>query len=70
MAVTAPSSEWLTQDEVAEAIGVPVQRVRPVVSALAGIKQIKTTRNIRDRRFLLVHRDSIPIIRQAILNEG
>lgn len=70
MPVTAPSEEWLTQEQVAQDIGVPVERIRPVVSALSGIKQIKTMRNIRDRRFLLVHRDAIPTIKQAILSDA
>jgi hypothetical protein len=66
--MTEPNEEWVTQEQVAQMIGVPVERVRPVVSALAGINQIRTMRNVRDRRFLLVHKDSIPIIRQAIYN--
>ncbi len=70
MAVTAANDEWLTQEQVAQEIGVPVERVRPVVSALAGIKRIRTMRNIRDRRFLLVHRDEIPTIKQAILSDA
>jgi hypothetical protein len=68
--MTEPNEEWVTQEQVAQTIGVPVERVRPVVSALAGINQIKTMRNVRDRRYLLVHKDSIPIIRQAIYNAG
>jgi hypothetical protein len=66
--MSVPSDEWVTQEQVAQELGVPVERVRPVVSALSGIKQIKTTRNVRDRRYVLVHRDSIPVIRQAIYN--
>jgi hypothetical protein len=68
--LTDPSGEWLTQEQVAKAIGIPVHRIRPVVSALAAVKQIKTNRSIRDRRYLLVHRDSVPIARQAIYNGG
>ncbi len=64
-----PSDEWLTQDQIAQQLHIPVERIRPVVAALAGIKQIKTTRNVRDKRYVLVHRDSVPLVRQAIYNE-
>lgn len=65
-----PSDEWLTQEQIAQQLGIPVERIRPVVATLSGIKQIRTTRYVLDKRYVLVHRDSVAIIRQAIYNEG
>jgi hypothetical protein len=68
--LTAPSDEWLTQQQVAQMLGIPVEKVRPVVATLARTKQIKTAQNVLDRRYLLVHRDSVPVVRQAIFSQG
>lgn len=59
-------NEWLTQEDIANRLGVPVDKVRAVVSALSGPGVIRTQRNPLDKRYVLVHRDSIEAIRQSI----
>lgn len=67
--MAAPSDEWVTQEEIANEIGIPVNRIRPIVTALASLGQIKTSRSIKDRRYLLVHKSSVAIIKQAVQNQ-
>lgn len=66
--MTVPSEDWLTQEQIANEIGIPVNRIRPIVATLASLGQIKTSRNVLDKRYLLVHRSSVPLIKQAVFN--
>jgi DNA-binding MarR family transcriptional regulator len=58
--------EWLTQQEVAEMIQVDINKVRSTVATLSRAGVVKTQRNPLDTRYVLVHVDSVPIIRQTI----
>jgi DNA-binding MarR family transcriptional regulator len=58
--------EWITQEDIANQIGAPVDRVRAIVATLSSAGVIKTQRNPLDRRYVLVHRDSIERIKQTI----
>jgi len=61
-------ADYITQDDIAKAIEVDVNKVRGAVAALAGIGAIKTLRSVKDKRYLLVHKDAVEKIRQAIFN--
>ena len=62
-------SEWITQEEIANQLNVPVDKVRAIVAALAGPGVIKTQRNPLDKRYVLVHRSAIETIRQSIFGQ-
>jgi len=57
---------WLTQEEVASKLNVPIDRVRNVVPGLAKAGVIQTMRNPLDNRFVLIHESAVEIIRRAI----
>jgi DNA-binding MarR family transcriptional regulator len=61
--------DWLTQEEIANQIGAPVDKIRAIVSALSGAGVIKTQRNPLDKRYVLVHKDSVETIRKSIFGE-
>ncbi len=61
-----PSPDWLTQEQVATRLGVNLNKVRPVVSALSNVGQIQTRTNPRDNRFVLVHISSLAMIKKAL----
>lgn len=58
--------EWYTQQEIADELGVGLDRVRATVSTLTKAGVIKTQRDTRDSRYVLVHSSSIPIIKQTL----
>jgi len=58
--------EWYTQQEIAEELNVALDRVRATVSTLSKANVIKTQRDPRDSRYVLVHADSVPIVRQTL----
>ena len=64
--MAAPNEEWLTQEAIAQMLDVPIHRVRAAITTLAGLQQIRTMRDPKDKRYVLVHRDSVPLIRQAV----
>jgi DNA-binding MarR family transcriptional regulator len=57
---------WMTQEEIANKLNVPIDRVRNVVPGLAKAGVIQTMRNPLDNRYVLVHESGIEIIRKAI----
>ena len=59
-------NEWLTQEEIANQLNVPVEKIRSIVSVLSGPGVIRTQRNPLDKRYVLVHRTAIETIRQSI----
>lgn len=61
-----PEKEWYTQQEIADEIGVTLDRVRAIVSTLSKAGVIKTQRDARDARYVLVHQSSVPIIKQTL----
>jgi DNA-binding MarR family transcriptional regulator len=58
--------EWLTQEDVANQIGAPVDKVRSVVATLSSAGVIETQRNPLDRRYVLVNRKSVERIKMTI----
>lgn len=60
------TKEWLTQEEVANDIGVDIDKVRALVNALARAGVVKTQRNPKDQRYILIHKDSVPVIQNAL----
>ncbi len=66
MTPITPSDEWLTQEAIAQMIDAPIQRVRAAVQTLVALDQIRTAPNAKDRRYILVQRDGVPLIRRAV----
>jgi DNA-binding MarR family transcriptional regulator len=60
--------DFLTQEEIAKELNVPIEKVRATVTALSAVGLVKTMRSPRDRRFLLVHKDALETLRKAIYN--
>ncbi|MBA2679031.1 MAG: hypothetical protein H0U76_11630 [Ktedonobacteraceae bacterium] len=60
------TKEWLTQEEVANDMGVDVDKVRALVNALSRAGVVKTQRNPLDQRYVLIHKDSVSTIRNAL----
>ena len=58
--------DWYTQQEIANELNVALDRVRATVSTLSKAGVITTQRDSRDSRYVLVHKDSIPVIRQTL----
>jgi DNA-binding MarR family transcriptional regulator len=61
-----PEKEWYTQQELADEFNVPLDRVRTIVSTLSKAGVIKTQRDPRDSRYVLVHQSSVPIVKQTL----
>lgn len=59
-------SDWITQDEIANLLNVPIAKVWEKVRNLAPAQVIRTRSNPMNRRQTLVHKDDIEIIRRAI----
>jgi DNA-binding MarR family transcriptional regulator len=57
---------WLTQQKIAEDLQIELNKVRQIVATLSRAGVIKTVRDPRDTRYILVHKDSVPTIRQTI----
>ena len=57
---------WLTQEEIAKTLNVPIDRVRNVVPGLAKAGVIQTMRNPLDNRYVLVHESDVDTIKRAI----
>jgi DNA-binding MarR family transcriptional regulator len=64
--VAETEKEWYTQQEIASMVGVSLDRVRATVSTLSKAGVIKTQRDQRDSRYVLVHASSIQIVRQTL----
>jgi DNA-binding MarR family transcriptional regulator len=60
------TDEWITQEQVATELGVPIDRVRNVVPGLTKAGVIQTKRDPLDNRYVLVHKGGVEIIRRAI----
>ncbi|MBA3825573.1 MAG: hypothetical protein H0X24_16950 [Ktedonobacterales bacterium] len=58
--------EWYTQQELATMMGLALDKIRTTVSTLSKAGVIKTQRDVRDSRYVLVHATSVPIIRQTL----
>jgi DNA-binding MarR family transcriptional regulator len=65
-----PDKEWYTQQEIAEMLGVALERVRATVTALDNAKIIKTARDPKDRRYIVVSAGSLDTLKQAILGDA
>jgi DNA-binding MarR family transcriptional regulator len=61
-----PDKEWYTQQEIADMIGVGLDRVRTTVSTLSKAGVVKTQRDPRDSRYVLVHTSGIQVIKQTL----
>jgi hypothetical protein len=59
-------SEWLTQEQVAAQLGVPIKIVWEKVRTLGPAGAIRTRQNPFDRRQTLVHKDDTAVIQRAI----
>lgn len=64
------NKEWYTQQEIADDLNLPLERVRNTVAALDNLGSIRTTRDPRDRRYLLIHTSSLITLRKALLGEA
>lgn len=67
-----PNGEWYTIQEIADDLGITITKLYPVINNLKIAGVIRTTPNPLDRRLLLIHVSSLPIIRRAftIPNDG
>jgi DNA-binding MarR family transcriptional regulator len=59
--------EWLTQREIAEMLGVELDKLYPRVNALKNAGVIKWKQNPDDQRSILIHVSSIEAIKKAML---
>ena len=58
--------DWLTQEQVATQLNVPIGNIWEKVRVLGPAGAIRTRQNPFDRRQTLVHKDDLAIIKRAI----
>lgn len=63
----AEDKDWLSLQEIADLLEVPLYRVRNTVATLKAVNSITTRDKPTDRRSLEVNKDSLPTLRQALL---
>jgi len=59
-------TDWLTQQEIATMTGKDIREVREAVRNLRRAGVIQTTVSPEDERLILVHKDSLPIVKSAL----
>jgi DNA-binding MarR family transcriptional regulator len=59
--------EWYTQEEIAQLLGVELKKLYPRVNALRNAKVINWKINPNDQRSILIHKDSIDTLKDAML---
>lgn len=59
-------TDWLTQQEIATMTGKEIREVREAVRNLRRAGVIQTTVSPEDERLILVHKDSLPVVRSAL----
>jgi DNA-binding MarR family transcriptional regulator len=59
-------TDWLTQQEIAAMTGKEIREVREAVRNLRRAGVIQTTVSPEDERVILVHRDSLPVVKSAL----
>ena len=59
-------TDWLTQQEIATMTGKEIREVREAVRNLRRAGVIQTTVSPEDERVILVHRDSLPVVKSAL----
>jgi hypothetical protein len=60
------TTDWLTQQEIAEMTGKPIREVREAVRNLRRAGVIQTTVSPDDERVILVHKDSLAAVKAAL----
>jgi hypothetical protein len=64
---TVPNdTDWLTQQEIATMTGKDIREVREAVRNLRRAGVIQTTVSPEDERLILVHKDSLPVVKSAL----
>lgn len=63
------NKDWYSLQEVADLFGVPLYRVRAAVATLRATNAVVARDRPTDRRVLEVQKESIPVLRQALLGE-
>jgi DNA-binding MarR family transcriptional regulator len=59
-------TDWLTQQEIAAMTGKDIREVREAVRNLRRAGVIQTTVSPNDERVILVHKDSLPVVKSAL----
>jgi len=59
--------EWYTQQEIADMLGVALDKVRSAVTTLENTGAIRTSRDPKDRRYIIVHTGSLETVKKALL---
>jgi DNA-binding MarR family transcriptional regulator len=59
-------TDWLTQQEIATMTGKDIREVREAVRNLRRAGVIQTTVSPEDERVILVHKDSLPVVKSAL----
>jgi DNA-binding MarR family transcriptional regulator len=59
-------TDWLTQQEIATMTGKDIREVREAVRNLRRAGVIQTTISPEDERLILVHKDSLPVVKSAL----
>jgi DNA-binding MarR family transcriptional regulator len=59
-------TDWLTQQEIATMTGKDIREVREAVRNLRRAGVIQTTVSPEDERLILVHKDSLPVVKSAL----
>jgi len=59
-------TDWLTQQEIATMTGKEIREVREAVRNLRRAGVIQTTVSPEDERVILVHKDSLPVVKSAL----
>ena len=60
------TTDWLTQQEIAAMTGKDIREVREAVRNLRRAGVIQTTVSPEDERLILVHKDSLPVVKSAL----
>jgi DNA-binding MarR family transcriptional regulator len=59
-------TDWLTQQEIATMTGKDIREVREAVRNLRRAGVIQTAVSPEDERLILVHKDSLPVVKSAL----
>lgn len=59
-------TDWLTQQEIATMTSKDIRAVREAVRNLRRAGVIQTTVSPEDERLILVHKDSLPVVKSAL----
>lgn len=59
-------TDWLTQQEIATMTGKDIREVREAVRNLRRAGVIQTTVSPQDERLILVHKDSLAVVKSAL----